>query len=74
MRTVQVNKKITQDDMFAPIVTGIIELSEAMRKIDQSKLEQRVILLLLRDQTNMSLADIQTVLTACKNLSKKYIK
>ena len=66
---------ITNDDMFAPIVTAVQDVSEAFKKLEDSKVQTRVILLLLRDScSNMTIRDIEQVLYACKNLSKKYLK
>lgn len=66
--------EITQDEMFEPIVTAIQEVSDALKKLQTSKVKERVILLLIRDQTNLPLADIQQVLNAAANLKSKYLK
>jgi hypothetical protein len=68
------SKEITQDEMFAPIVSAIQDVSDAIIKLQNSKVKERVILLLIRDQTNLSLADIQMVLNAAANLKSKYLK
>lgn len=60
--------------MFAPIVSAIQDVSDAIIKLQNSKVKERVILLLIRDQTNLSLADIQMVLNAAANLKSKYLK
>lgn len=66
--------EITQDEMFEPIVTAIQEVSDAFKKLQASKVKERVILLLIRDQTNLPLTDIQQVLNAAANLKSKYLK
>lgn len=68
------SKEITQDEMFEPIVTAIQEVSDAFKKLQNSKVKERVILLLLRDITNLPLADIQNVLNAASQLKSKYLK
>jgi hypothetical protein len=68
------SKEITQDEMFAPIVTAIQDVADAVGKMQASKVKERVILLLIRDQTNLPLTDIQSVLNAAANLKNKYLK
>lgn len=67
-------KEITQDEMFEPIVTAIQDVADAVKKIQTSKVKDRVILLLIKDQTGLSLTDIQQVLSAAANLKAKYLK
>lgn len=66
--------QITNDEMFEPIVTAIQEVSDAFKKLQNSKVKERVILLLIRDSTNLPLADIEAVLKAAANLKTKYLK
>jgi hypothetical protein len=66
--------EITQDEMFAPIVTAIEDVADAVKKLQSSKVKERVILLLIRDQTQLTLTDIQQVLNAAANLKSKYLK
>jgi len=68
------SKEITQDEMFEPIVTAIQDVSDAVKKLQSSKIKERVILLLIRDQTNLPLTEIQQVLNAAANLKSKYLK
>jgi hypothetical protein len=68
------NKQITQDEMFEPIVTAIQEVSDAFKKLQNSKVKERVILLLLNDSTGLPLRDIQSLLTAAAQLKSKYLK
>jgi hypothetical protein len=67
-------KEITQDEMFAPIVTAIEDVAEAVKKLQSSKVKERVILLLIRDQTQLPLTDIQQVLNAAASLKSRYLK
>ena len=68
------SKEITQDEMFEPIITAIQDVSDAIKKLQNSKVKERVILLLIRDSTNLPLTDIQTVLNAAAQLKTKYLK
>lgn len=68
------SKEITNDEMFEPIVTAIQDVSDAVKKLQSSKVKERVILLLIRDQTNLPLTEIQQVLNAAANLKAKYLK
>lgn len=68
------NKELTQDELFEPIVTAIQDVADAVKKMQNSKVKERVILLLIRDQTNLPLTDIQAVLNAAANLKAKYLK
>lgn len=68
------SKEITRDEMFEPIVTAIQEVSDAFKKLQASKVKERVILLLIRDQTNLGLSEIQAVINAAANLKAKYLK
>jgi hypothetical protein len=65
---------ITEDEMFEPIVTAIQEVSDAFKKLQNSKVKDRVILLLLKDSTGLNLSDIEQVLKAAANLKIKYLK
>ena len=68
------SKEITQDEMFEPIITAIQDVSDAVKKLQNSKVKERVILLLIRDSTNLPLTDIQAVLNAAAQLKSKYLK
>lgn len=68
------SKEIAQDEMFEPIITAIQDVSDAVKKLQNSKVKERVILLLIRDSTNLPLTDIQTVLNAAAQLKSKYLK
>ena len=66
--------EITQDEMFEPIVTAIQEVSDAFKKLQNSKVKERVVLLLIRDSCGLSLSEIEMVLKAAANLKSKYLK
>lgn len=56
------------------MVEEIKQIAEAFQRLDRSKLQKRVILLLIRDETNLNLGDIARVLKAASELSKTFIK
>lgn len=55
------------------IADSIIEIAEAFKKIQKSKLSQRVILLLLNDQTGLPLKEIKLILDTVPKLGDNYI-
>jgi hypothetical protein len=67
-------KAIFEDEMFEPIVTAIQEVSDAFKKLQNSKVKDRVILLLLKDATGLPMGDIENVLKAAASLKAKYLK
>ena len=67
-------KEITRDEMFEPIVTSIQEVAAAFKKIKDSKLKERVILLLIKDATGLGLSEIEQVINAAAHLDKRYLK
>jgi hypothetical protein len=56
------------------IAEAIIEVSRGFQKLSNSKLQQRVIILLIKDMTGQSISDIEKVLNAATRLENKYIK
>lgn len=56
------------------IASAIIEVSEAVKKINNSRLQPRVIKLLIKDITGLSLTDIEKVLNAAASLENMFIK
>lgn len=72
--TVRVNEK--KPEPLEVLASSIIEVAAAYKKLDQSRLKRRVILLLVRDltQNNVPLTDIEKVLDACALIGDKYIK
>jgi hypothetical protein len=59
---------------FELIASSIIEISAAFKKMNQSKLKPRVVLLLLKDMTGLGMGDIEKVITAASMLEKEYLK
>lgn len=49
-------------------------LANAMKQLNNSRLSDRMILLLLKDATGLRMGDIKKVLKALPNLSKWYLK
>lgn len=58
------------------IAKAIIEVAEAARKLNGSKLKRRAVVLLLKDMTGNSVSnrDIEMVLDCAAELDKRYIK
>jgi hypothetical protein len=56
------------------IAKSIIEISNAFEKMNNSRLKRRVILLLLRDMTNISISDIDVILNAAIKLKDHFLK
>lgn len=67
-------KNITQDDVFAEIVTSIESVADAAQQIKSSQLKPRTIYLLIKDITGIPLSDIEKVLDAAAGLKKTYLK
>lgn len=56
------------------IAKSIIEIAEAVGKLENSRLKSRAIYLLIRDQTGLPLGEIERVLNAAADLKRDYIK
>jgi hypothetical protein len=56
------------------IAQSIIDIDAAMKAINNTRLSRRAVVLLIKDQTNLSIGDINRVLTAIGELKKYYIK
>lgn len=56
------------------IAKSIIDIAAAFKKLENSRLQSRAILLLLKDATGISMGEIDKVLKAAANLEKTYIK
>ena len=56
------------------IADSIIEISKGFRRLSESRLKQRVIVLLIKDLTGVSMGDIEKVLNAAQQLEKQFIK
>lgn len=56
------------------IAEEIRKLSEAMRRFRDGKLNQRCILILLRDVTGLGMAEIKAVLDGAAGLDERFLK
>jgi hypothetical protein len=59
------------------LAKAIVEVAEAAKKLQNSRLSKRAICLLIKDSmtgTGIPMKDIQTVLDCAANLDKRYIK
>jgi hypothetical protein len=72
--TVRVNE--TKPEPLEVLAASIIEVAAAYKKLDQSRLKRRVVVLLIKDltQNNVSITDIERVLDAVPLIADKYIK
>lgn len=71
---VVLKKNEEADEPMEVISTAIIEVSRGFQKLSNSRLQQRVIVLLIKDITGQSISDIEKVLYAATRLENKYIK
>jgi len=56
------------------IAQSIKQIAENMRAIERSALNRRAILVLLKDATGVSMADIEKILDSLGALDRKYCK
>lgn len=56
------------------IAEAIVEISAAIKKLNNSKLKPRVVYLLIKDMTGVPLGTIETVLNAAQSLEKTFLK
>lgn len=56
------------------LAESIVKLSDAVRSLDSSGLNQKAIVLLLHDMTKLSKRDIEMVLRAIPQLKNRYCK
>lgn len=71
---VVINKNEDNPEPAELIASSIIEIAAAFKKFQQSKLRERVILLLIKDASGIPIGTIQKVLNAAANLEKDCIK
>lgn len=71
---VVIKKNDKNPEPMEVIAEAIIEVSRGFKKLSNSKLQQRVIVLLIKDITGQSISDIEKVLYAATRLENKYIK
>lgn len=67
-------QKITNDDIFAPIVHAVKEVADAARDMKQSELSEKAILVLIAHETKLPQGEIKAVLDAAAKLDKLYLK
>lgn len=53
---------------------AIVEISAGMRKLRNSRLTERAILVLLQDSTGQSMRNIQAVLKGLEGLERRFLK
>jgi hypothetical protein len=73
-KTVKIVKDPDDPQPLEVMEKAIIDIAEGARKILSSRLNQRAILVLLRDATNEPLVTIERVLNAAASLDKNYLK
>lgn len=57
------------------LANHIRDIAEAMKKIDASRVRRRVVILLLRDMCpRITITDIENILDAMTDISKKFLK
>lgn len=56
------------------IAQSIIDISNAFQKINESRLNRRALVLLIRDQTNLGMNEINLVLNIVPKLKDIYLK
>lgn len=71
--TVKVNEE--NPEPLEVIAQSIIEVAEAFKKIQNSRLSKRVIVLLIKDMTrNIGINEIEAILDAVPKLESYYLK
>lgn len=73
-QTITVKTNEENPEPLEIIAESIIEISQAVKKINQSRVDRKVVLLLIKHQTGISFSQIEKVLDAAANLEKHYIK
>lgn len=73
-QTITVKTNEDNPQPFEVIAESIIEVANAFEKINNSRLKQRAIIVLLKDMTGLAMKDIEMVLTASAKLKDWYIK
>ena len=53
---------------------AILEIADGMRKLNSTRLKRRVIVLLVKDTTGLSIKNIEKVLNALDKIGDKYLK
>lgn len=71
---VTIKKNEQNPEPMEIIAKAIIDVSRGFKKINEGPLNQRVVVLLIKDLTGLSIADIERVLNAAAKLERVYIK
>lgn len=56
------------------IAKSIIDVSKAFKRLNESRLKRRVIVLLLQDMTGISINSINTILDAVPKMEEHFLK
>jgi len=70
--TVKINEENPEPEEL--IASSIIQLAEGVEKLNKSRLNQRAILVLLKDMTGISMNQIDRILKAVGQLKTHYLK
>lgn len=73
-QTVTIKKDVQNPEPMVVIAKAIIDVARGFKKINEGPLNQRVVILLIKDLTGLAIADIERVLNAAASLERKYIK
>lgn len=72
-KTITVKTDEKNPEPLEVLAQSIIDVANAFDKINNGRVTQHAIILLIKDSTGLSQRDIKSVLIACENL-KKYVK
>lgn len=71
---VKIKKDEQNPEPIELIADSIIQISSAFKKMRDSRLKERAIILLIKDKCNLGISEIQQVLQIAANLDIYYIK
>jgi len=72
-QTITVKTNEENPEPLEVIAKSIIDISDAFKKLGQTRLKRRVILLLIKDHTGVSFSEIEKVLDAATKLKDIYL-
>jgi uncharacterized protein (UPF0254 family) len=72
-KTITVKTDEKNPEPLEVLAQSIIDVANAFDKINNGRISQHAIIVLIKDSTGLSQRDIKAVLIACENL-KKYIR
>jgi MinD superfamily P-loop ATPase len=73
-KTITIKTNEENPEPLELIAKSIIDIAQGFERLKSSKLKQRVIVLLIRDKTGVSITDIERVLDVASDLKKHFIK